>query len=87
MRANTKAVACDFCDAFAHIKCENIALKIYDLAMRTKFNISLTCNQCCVKEMCHTIFFFGDIDESVHCFDDSTADVGSDYDSVFKQKV
>lgn len=29
---------------------------------------------------------FGDKDESMHCFDDSTADVGSDCESVFKQK-
>lgn len=73
---------CDFCDAFVHIKCENIAPKMYDLAVRTKFNISLTCNRCCLKEMYHTNVF-GDMDESMRCFDVSTADVGSDCVSVF----
>lgn len=51
VRINAKAVACDFCDAFVHIKCGNIASKIYELAVRSNSDIPLVCNRCCMNEM------------------------------------
>lgn len=52
LRANAKAVACDYCDVFVHIKCGNVAQKLHDEAVRNKADISLVCNRCCVWEMC-----------------------------------
>ncbi|XP_029921602.1 uncharacterized protein LOC115369174 [Myripristis murdjan] len=79
VRANAKAVACDSCDVFVHIRCGNIAPKLYDRAVRNKSVIPLVCNQCCVREMCSADV----LDDTVglKVYDKDTVD-GRDYDSL-----
>lgn len=57
MRTNTKAVACDFCDVFVHIRCGNIALKLYDGAVKNELDIPLVYNQWDVWENCAGLVF------------------------------
>lgn len=64
VRANAEVVACDF--IFAHIKCENIPSKTYDLAMMSDSGIQLLCNGCCLKSMCPADVF-DSIPEEMTC--------------------
>lgn len=52
---------------------------MYDRAVRTKSDIPLACNSCCLKEMCHT-GVFEDTNELRGCYEESK--FGSDCDPV-----
>ncbi len=84
VRANAKAVACDFCDVFVHIRCGNIALKLYDRAVRNKLDILLVCNQCCVREMCSADVFDGSTE--VRTFNKDSMEGGDDPLCLLNQK-
>ncbi|XP_051950049.1 uncharacterized protein LOC127620831 [Xyrauchen texanus] len=85
VRINAKAVACDFCDAFVHIKCGNIASKIYELAVKSNSDIPLACNRCCMNEMCHANGT-DCLEETMHCSGDSLVDARNDCEAVFSRK-
>ena len=80
IRANAKAVACDCCDVFIHIRCGNIAPKLYDRAVRNKSDILLDCNRCCMREMCSADVF--DDSTKGKMYDEDSKDGGRDLDSL-----
>lgn len=61
MRSNAKAVACDICDQFVHIKCGNISDYKYNKAVKLQSEVPLVCNVCCLQAVPN----IGLIDESM----------------------
>ena len=46
VKSNSKAVSCDVCEEWIHIKCGNISGKVYDNAVKSDIEIPFVCNRC-----------------------------------------
>ena len=46
VKSNSRAVSCDVCEEWIHIKCGNISGKVYDNAVKSDIEIPFVCNRC-----------------------------------------
>ena len=51
VRKNSKAISCDICDEWTHIKCCGIILTMYNEAVQSEGSIPYVCNKCAIRSV------------------------------------
>ena len=51
VRKNSKAIACDICDEWTHIKCCGIPTSIYNEAVQSEGSVPYVCNKCAIRSV------------------------------------